>query len=458
MGSTKIQESKGSTGDVGGTIPAAAIAAIAVALLALAAGLSIYWAVAREDAYEEIVIATGPESGTYHALGVALNRVLVGTGRFSDVLIKTTDGSAENMRMIREQDEVDLAFIQADASPSTNARLVTRLFDEVLHIVVNTRGGSRIETIYDLEGARISLGAEGSGTRELSERVLRHFGITPGEDRLLNPGGAARALQQGEIDAAFFLAAVPSRLISELAQNESMAFLPLGQLNGDGDEAHALEMVFPGVQRKTIPRATYVRLPAEPIGTIGVSALLVAREDLDEDLVRDITAIVFNQRAGDGGLEGQELAVARQIREDYNPAGNIISYHPGAVAYYEREEPPFFVQYAEALSLGLTFLLACYSVFIGFREWLRRRMKNRIDAYLVKVEALAEGIDKLGEDQLRERLQQLERLRREAFADLVDEKLLADEAFTILQSHLRDEIRAFEMRLPSRTGQVSPRG
>ena len=34
----------------------------------------------------------------------------------------------------------------------------------------------------------------------------------------------------------------------------------------------------------------------------------------------------------------------------------------------------------------------------------------------------------------------MEALRRAAFSDLVAERLLADEAFTILQSHLRDEL------------------
>jgi hypothetical protein len=38
----------------------------------------------------------------------------------------------------------------------------------------------------------------------------------------------------------------------------------------------------------------------------------------------------------------------------------------------------------------------------------------------------------------------LEELRRAAFADLVAERLLADEAFIILQNHLRDELGAIE--------------
>lgn len=219
-----------------------------------------------------------------------------------------------------------------------------------------------------------------------------------------------------------------------------MWILPSCRAMPEGGEAHALELVFPGVVRATIPRSTYVRLPERAVRTVSVSAQLVAREALEEGLVRDVTAIIFGYRSGESGLEGNELAVARKIREDYDPSRVIIPYHPGATGYYRREEPPFFIEYAEALSLGLTAMLGLYSGFIALREWVRRRMKNRIDAYLVQVQKITTGCESLPKEQLLERHGQLEALRRAAFGDLVAERLLADEAFIILQNHLRDEL------------------
>ena len=147
------------------------------------------------------------------------------------------------------------------------------------------------------------------------------------------------------------------------------------------------------------------------------------------------------------GLEGNGLAVARKIRENYDPGAVTLAYHPGAAAFYRREEPPFFVEYAEALSFGLTLLLAIYSVSIAIREWVRRRMKNRVDAYLLEVERLAEGDPTNDRDSLLRKLADLEALRRRVFADLVEERLLADEAFVILQNHLRDELDAIRARI-----------
>jgi TRAP transporter TAXI family solute receptor len=342
---------------------------------------------------------------------------------------------------------VDLAFVQGDAAPSTNARLLTTLYDEVLHILVSKTDADDIRTIYDLQGKRVALGTAGSGTRELSQRVLQHFGISVGEDLVLGPSDAAAGLADGSVDVAFMLTAIPSRLISAMAQRDDIRFLSLGNAQEIGDEANALELVFPGVESAVIPRSTYVRLPQQPVHTVSVTAMLVARKDLDEELARNVTAALFENRSGATGLEGGELMVARKIRENYDPGSVALPYHPGATAYYHREEPPFFVEYAEALSLGLTLMLGVYSVFIALREWMRRRMKNRVDAYLLEVERLASSYHDLSHAQLLAQQVALEELRRAAFADLVAERLLADEAFLILQNHLRDELAAIDARI-----------
>lgn len=433
---------------VGASLPLLAIAAGALAVLVLAVGVYLYRSFSADVDYGRLVIATGPVTGTYHALGISLARVLASKESFSTVEVLSTDGSAQNMGLISEPgSDVDLAFVQGDASPSTNARLITTLYDEVLHIVLSPSASERIRSIYDLQGQRVTLGAAGSGTRELSGRVLRHFGVEVGEDLLLSPAEMVAALAQDQVDAAFLLSPIPSRLITDLAQQDGVRFLSLGESGREGGEAHALELNFPGMRRKIIPRSTYVRLPRRPVHTVGVTAMLVAREDVDEELVRDITSILFGHRAGELGLEGSELAVARQIREDYDPATVTIPYHPGSHAYYLREQPPFFVEYAEALSLGLTLLLALYSVFIAVREWLRRRMKNRVDAYLLQAEGIVEGMRNLGPVELKARYDALEAVRRAAFDDLIAERLYADEAFVILQNYLRDELASIESRL-----------
>lgn len=438
--------------NVGSSVPFVAIIATVVALAVIIGGFYAFRIISGDDSRHEIVIAAGAEGGTYHALGEALARIVQGAKVVETANVLSTGGSVENMELIeRGPDGADLAFVQSDTPPSTNARLVASLYNEVLHILVSRQAAGGIRNIDDLNGKRVSLGPEGSGTRQLSMRVLEHFGVEVGEDVALLPAEAAASLIEGSVDAAFILNAIPSRIVTELAEKDAIRFLSLGDAQQYGNEADALALVFPSIRGTTIPKSTYVRLPQEPVRTIEASAMLIARRGFDQNLVRTITATLFENRSGEGGLEGNDLAVARRIRENYRPAAVTIPYHRGAIAYYHREEPSFFVEYAEAISLGLTLLVGLYSGSIAFREWMRRRMKNRIDAYLLQVEEQTADLGSLSLEKLMEHRDALDDIRHRAFSDLVSERLLADESFTIFQNHLRDEFAAIEARITEKT-------
>jgi TRAP transporter TAXI family solute receptor len=430
------------------TLPVQAVAGLVLAAIVLVGGFFGYRWMASEASRHHVVIATGSEGGTYHALGEALARVLEQEQVVESASAIVTEGSVANMQYIEDPDgSVDLAFVQSDTDPGSDVELVAPLYDEVLHIVVRKDLEGRVESLFDLRTLRVALGTPGSGTRQLSERVLDHFGVVPAEDLALAPSEAAAGLLDGSVDAAFLLTAIPSRIVEQLAEADAVRFLTLGDAQEYGNEADGLALVFPSIESTTIPRSTYTRLPRRPIRTISVSALLIARQDLDEGLVRAITQTIFENRAGTAGLEGEDLVVAHRIREDYRPGAFAIPYHAGAEAYYDREQPPFFVEYAEAMSFGFTLLVAAYSGIFAVRQWMRRKMKDRVDAYLIEVDRLAADLGNLTLGELRTLRDQLEGLRQRAFSDLVQERLYADEAFTIFQNHLGQEFSAIEARI-----------
>jgi TRAP transporter TAXI family solute receptor len=433
--------------DVGSSLPVPAIVAGVVAIVVLIAGLTAYFALEEESGHK-VEIATGSESGTYFGLGSALARVLMAEEVVEAADVLATDGSVANMKMIGTVGgAVDLAFVQSDTEPTVSARLITPLYKEVLHILVARDVADRVDSIDDFASLRVAVGAPKSGTRQVAERVLSHFRVSVGEEMELAPEDAAKGLIDGSVDAAFILNAIPSRIVKELAAADAVRFFSLGDSQEAGNEADGLALVFPAITATTIPRSTYVGLPGRPVSTIAVTALLVCRRDLDPDLVRSITAAIFEHRSGAGGLQGENLVVAQQIREAYRPGGYSIPFHQGAKAYYHREEPPFFVAYAEAISLGLTLLVGAYSGYIALREWMKRKMKNRIDAYLIEVEQQTADLGSLSVEELLHHRDALDEVRHRAFSDLVSERLLADQSFTIFQNHLRDEFAAIEARI-----------
>ncbi|MEN8165230.1 MAG: TAXI family TRAP transporter solute-binding subunit [Acidobacteriota bacterium] len=234
--------------DVGSSLSLRVIVASVVALLLIVGGFFGYRWLDSEKRHGEVIIATGPQSGTYQLLGLAFARVLESSGAVESAEVIETEGSVANMRLIgAPTDGADLAVVQGDTPPNEHVRLVAPLFEEVLHILVAKEAAEEITSIADLRGRTVSLGEEASGTRLLAERVLDHFRVRVGEDVRLSPQEASQALVDGKVEVAFILSAIPSRLIDDLAQMDAVRFLSLGDAEEHGTEAEALALAFSGV-------------------------------------------------------------------------------------------------------------------------------------------------------------------------------------------------------------------
>jgi len=434
--------------DVGTGLPLPAIIAVGVALVMLLTSAVVLVSLRGGDEARHLAIATGPESGTYHALGKAIAGVLENEEVVATADVRSTAGSVTNMELVGgDQRRVDLAFVQSDTRPSPGARLIAPLYQETLHILVANEASPEITSVEHLAGRRVSLGPVGSGTRHVAERVLEHFRVMPAEDFALGPSEVVGGLLDGTVEAAFILSAIPSRTVDRLCQGDSVRFLSLGDAQEHGNAADGLALVYPSLRSTVIPRSTYDSAPRAPVSTVMVSALLVASDRLDRALVRTITQTIFESRSQLVGSGDERLVVARRIREAYQPDTTAIPYHDGAVAFYHRAKPPFVVRYAETMSLILTVFVGLCSVWVAFRQWMRRRMKNRIDVYYLEVEKLATDIKGDSLDQLTAHRKALHRLQRRAFSDLVAERLEANASFTIFQDYLRSEVETLETRI-----------
>lgn len=443
-----------SSRDVGSRLPLPALLAALVTLVVVVGGLAFWWSLARADRRRPLVLATGPRTGAYHALGMALAGLLEDEGLAPRVTVRETEGSVDNVELLATG-AADLAIIQSDTSTPNSVRLITGLYDEAMHVLVSTVGAEPVTALSNLRGRRVSLGGTHSGTRQVAERMLSHFEVVPGEDLALDPATAVSRLEAGELDAVFALTAVPSPVVAAAARREGIRFLSLGDAREVGSEADALALVYPKLHVTTVPRGTYGRVPRDPVRTVGVTAQLVGRSGLDEGLVFDMTAAIFagRHRLNDSD---HELSFGDRLTESYTPGAGGLPYHPGAVAYYERFQPSFVVEYAEPMSLALTLLVGAWSTTLALRSWFARRRKNRIDAYYVEVVRGAPDLSQATREELLVRRDRLVKVRERAFTDLVDERLEANESFSIFQNHVDGELASIQRRLAGM--QDSPTG
>jgi len=100
--------------------------------------------------------------------------------------------------------------------PFDKLKAVAALAPESLHILV--RADSKIRTIQDLKGKRIAVGPRYSTSQSLAFLVLRLHGVDYGSYRwfLLNPGGAARALDEKKVDAVMFMSGPDSGVARQM--------------------------------------------------------------------------------------------------------------------------------------------------------------------------------------------------------------------------------------------------
>lgn len=188
-----------------------------------------------------------------------------------------------------------------------------------LHLLVGRE--SRVQTLRDLTGRRVSFGAPGSSTSLVTPRMFRAHGIAPEAIRgeLIPNTEIFTRLLDGRLDAAFSGFTLPSARVTA-AMKEGVRLVPV-----DGPQIEELRTRYPHLKRTLIPRNTYPNQP-DPIRTVAVDALFVCRADLSEDIVYSLLDAYFATRP---------LTTPPNLERA--PA-TPIPLHPGAARFYRQRE------------------------------------------------------------------------------------------------------------------------
>ncbi len=264
-------------------------------------------------------IVTGGTGGVYIVLGAGLADVLSKKMKVAASAQQTT-ASVDNMKFIG-QGKADLAFTLADTAydatkgnaPFTekvDAQALAVLYGNYTHIVV--KDGSGINTIADLKGKRVSVGAAGSGTEIIANRIFEAFAMDPSKDiqrERLAATDSANGLRDGKLDAFFFSGGLPTSAIADLANSTKIKLL------SDTDVK--------------IPAGTYKDVPETTVS--GVQNLLVVNAKFDAAFARAILQTIFDNKAD---LEIIHAA-AKELTLATASVGSPLTFHPGAIDFYK---------------------------------------------------------------------------------------------------------------------------
>jgi TRAP-type uncharacterized transport system substrate-binding protein len=252
--------------------PAVAIAATSAAIACLAIVLLL------EMPPRRIVMATGPEGDAYYEIGQRYRAALARDN--VEVELVATQGSVENRALLHDpRSRVSVALMEGGiggGADESGLQSLGTIFYEPLwwfhRREIEAAGPDA------LRGRKVSIGPQGSGTRALSEELIRRSGMEGqfGQELPLSPRAAAEKLAAGEIDVAFILTSWDSPVVQALLRDDRVALFGF-------PHADALIAIYPFLSKVVVPRGvTDISgdRPPTDVTLVAAKASLIVRRDL----------------------------------------------------------------------------------------------------------------------------------------------------------------------------------
>ena len=233
-----------------------------------------------------LTIATGSSEGTYFKIAEDIKRIAEKEGIPIEVV--QTNGSFDNINLLGAG-KVDLAIMQLDVlrfvaeimlketgvNILQEAKVALNLYLEEIHVIAKD---PNIFTIKQLQGKRVAVGPEKSGSALTAEVLLAGFEVKI-NPVFETPEGAVKKLAQGEIDALIFIGGAPVPAFRNL--DKSFHFVALPPDSG-------LEQIYPKI---TIARAVYPW--ADEVITHAVPSVIMTRNRAEKDYVSTLQRLIL---------------------------------------------------------------------------------------------------------------------------------------------------------------------
>ena len=289
------------------------------------------------DRPEFLALATAGTGGVYYLLGGSIAEIWSRDLPNQIAVAEVTGGSVENLSLLLA-DQVEVVFSMGTNALEAHAglgsfqgegqgevRTLVALYANVLQLA--SREGSGVNTLSDLVGRRVSVGAPGRGTEVGARNLLAANGIDyeDFDPQRLNFNETANALRDGTVDAGFWSAGPPTSSIMDLATARPITLISLTQ-----EEIDQTASIDPTVRSDIIPAEAY-RGQENVVTTLSTPIVLVVRADMPDELAYALIEAIL---AAQEELEGVH-PVAQQVSVEYTLEAAPIPLHSGVVRYME---------------------------------------------------------------------------------------------------------------------------
>jgi TRAP transporter TAXI family solute receptor len=233
-----------------------------------------------------LTIATGSSEGTYFKIAQDIKQIAEKEGIPIEVV--PTGGSFDNINLLAAG-KVDLAIMQLDVlrfvadimkkeagvNVLQEAKVALNLYLEEIHVITKNPA---IRTLEQLQGKKVAVGPEKSGSALTAEVLLAGFGLQV--ERVFDaPEDAVKKLEQGALDALMFVAGAPVPAFQKLDSNFRFVSLPADS---------GLEQIYP---KKRIPASIYAWTGESD--THAVPSAIMTRNRADPEYIGTIQKLIL---------------------------------------------------------------------------------------------------------------------------------------------------------------------
>jgi uncharacterized protein len=300
----------------------------------LAAALAAALASGPAGAQEFINVLTGGTSGVYYPLGVALSEIYGGIDG-ARTQVQATKASVENLNLLQEGrgeigfslgDSVQLA-VEGNTEagfpgPLDKLRGIAAIYPNYIQIVASAESG--IESLADLAGKSLSVGAPASGTEINARTIFAAAGMSYedlGRVEYLPFAESVELIKNRQLDATLQSAGLGVASIRDLASSVDINVVAV--------PTEIVEAIGTPYLAATIPAGTYDGQEAD-VPTAAVGNFLITHDGVPEETGYQMTKLLFDNL--------DRLTAAHAAAQGIDPAkaveGMPVPLHPGAERYY----------------------------------------------------------------------------------------------------------------------------
>ena len=291
-------------------------------------------------ATEFITIGTGGVTGTYYPTGGAICRMMNKERKTTGIRcsVESTGGSVYNVNTINAN-ELDFGISQSDTAYQAyngegkfkgkavkGLRSVLAIYPELLALVVTKSSG--IKSLADVKGKKLNIDIPGSGTRMTTDIVLEAFGIKHSDLALANELKSSEGptmLKDNKIDGYFGVFGHPTANIKDASNSVDIDLVAI-----EGKPIDDLVAKY-SYYAKGVISGTFYKGVKHDTPSIGVKAVLVTKDSIDEKIVYALTKTILDNFDAFKKLHPAYKTITKESLLD----GLAVPQHPGAIKAFK---------------------------------------------------------------------------------------------------------------------------